>query len=146
MGHEMFQELELWLGYLEEVPYRHSRAVLFLSYVYQHPEVMLKYGKIMNLTFDMIRRHGTETTDEPIIYAYQTAALIARLTQLPLPQWTGIPSGDTNSVVWQILQYYPSLLSGDRYIIKEWAARQLTCHCQWAYDTSIILQYLANIL
>lgn len=138
-------ELELWLGQLEKVPYKHQRAVQFLSYLYYNPQVVVKYSQIIGIAITVINQSSHIITDEPAIYAYQSAALIAHFTQPPLPQWQGIPTGECDRVAWIILQYYPSLSTEDKVLVHRWAVLQLKIYTlqHWAPDTSSILQYLA---
>lgn len=151
MSNNTYHELELWLGQLEQVPYRHSRAVQFLSYLYYNPQVVVKYSQIIGIAITVINQSSHIITDEPAIYAYQSAALIAHFTQPPLPQWQGIPTGECDRVAWIILQYYPSLSTEDKSLVQQWATLQLQllqlqAHIppQWMSDTSTILQYLAH--
>ena len=141
----MVQELELLLGHLEQIPYRHRHAVIFLSYLYQHPEVVATYLKVINLALSLIQQCCQNVTDEPAIYAYQTAALMAHFTQAPLPAWTGIPTGEVDSVAWLILQYYPSLSEADKRLTQQWASEHISTGRVLAYDTCRILQYLAYV-
>lgn len=149
MTHNSFQELELWLGHLEQVPYRHHRALQFLSYLYDHPDVIASYSQIIALALETIRLSSQMVTDEPAIYSYQCAALMAYFTQPSLPEWRGIPAGEADRIAWLILQYYPSLDAANKLLVQQWASsqllqQQLYSQAQWALDTSTIIQYLAN--
>lgn len=139
----MLVELELYLECLEHVPYKHSNALIFLSYLIYHPEVVHAYPEIVALALDFIKNISQTRTDEPAILAYQIPILLSYLTHPPLPQWTGIPQGDTDKVAWKLFQYYPFVSAIERQHIQQWSSQQLLVHRKLSYDVSVILQYMA---
>jgi len=148
MNHHNTDDLEAWLAYLEQVPYQHQRAVNFLSYLYHNPKIVSSYPEIIGLALTLINQSSHEVTDEPPIYAYQSAALMSHFILPSLPEWKGIPAGELNRVAWLIMQYYPRLSESDKSDVQRWAVQQLEQqaqkHSQWAADTTTIIQHLAH--